>query len=406
MAEYTDREHYIPLRRSDLIELLCGDANMTAEARGPFRDFCRLIIAMYHFEYHQKLETLKGDYAAFNPDAVECRVKELSPEERQREQADLFECFAWLMERANFKQLTDEQIEAATQGASEWGVNLDVDFTAFEHLRIYVRGDGIAKRNMRRWLTFWRLDEVSVPIFKRLVVILKQKKHRRLGRNPDTKSIFLKLFKDIPKLDLEMLLPGGRVQMPKFERGKLGASLLATVGWVAYKIWVDFAVVFTGILALKPLAFWGPLSLIGGYGYKQWYGFQTLRQAYSFQLTQSLYYQNLDNNAGVLHHLLDEAEEQECREAILAYFYLWRFAGAEGWTAASLDDYVELDLERLARLKVDFEIGDALDKLLTLGITEKTGDRYRALPLARALEVLRCKWEGYFGSKSISGAAI
>ena len=193
-----------------------------------------------------------------------------------------------------------------------------------------------------------------------------------------------------------MLLPGGRVQMPKFERGKLGASLFASVGWVAYKIWADFTALFAGILSLNPLAFWGPLSLVAGYGYKQWYGFQTTRQTYSLQLTQSLYYQNLDNNAGVLYHLLDEAEEQECREAILAYYYLWRFAGTDGWTAASLDDYVELDLERLAQLKVDFEIGDALDKLERLGLTQKNGDRYRALALDRALEALDYKWDNYF----------
>src|SRR5205823_4483148 len=147
-------------------------------------------------EYHRKLEELKTDYAAFNPDAVEVRLKEPAPAERLREQEHLFEHFAWLMERANFKRLTDEEIQAATQGASEWGINLDVDFAAFEHLQIYVRGDSIGKRNLRRWSSFWRLDEVRVPIYKRMVVILKQNRHRRLGKNPDTKSVFLKLFKD------------------------------------------------------------------------------------------------------------------------------------------------------------------------------------------------------------------
>ena len=33
----------------------------------------------------------------------------------------------------------------------------------------------------------------------------------------------LKIFKDIPKVDLEMLIPGGRPKM-RFDRGKLGAS--------------------------------------------------------------------------------------------------------------------------------------------------------------------------------------
>ena len=139
-----------------------------------------------------------------------------------------------------------------------------------------------------------------------------------------------------------------------------------------------------------------PALALGGYAYKQWYGYQFARTTYGLQLTQSLYYQNLDNNAGVLNHLLDEAEEQECREAILAYYYLWRYAGETGWTARDLDDYVEMDLERIADLKVDFEIADAIDKLEKLRVVEKVGDRYRAHPLAKALEMLDYTWDNYF----------
>src|SRR5262249_48962313 len=72
------------------------------------------------------------------------------------------------------------------------------------------------------------------------------------------------------------------------------------------------------------------------------------------------------------------------------------FAGERGWTAADLDDYVEMDLERLANLKVDFEIGDAIDKLEKLRIVEKVGDRYRAHPLHKALEMLDYTWDNYF----------
>src|SRR5437868_3174186 len=58
----------------------------------------------------------------------------------------------------------------------------------------------------------------------------------------------------------------------------------------------------------------------------------------SIVYTRSLYFQTLDSNAGVLMRLLDEAEEQECRETLLAYFCLWKYAPAQGWTAAHLDD--------------------------------------------------------------------
>ena len=39
-------------------------------------------------------------------------------------------------------------------------------------------------------------------------------------------------------------------------------------------------------------------------------------------LSESLYFRNLDNDAGVFHHLLDAAEEEEVKEAVLAYHFL------------------------------------------------------------------------------------
>src|SRR5262245_14811587 len=103
MAEYSDREHYIPLRRSDLVDLLCADKGLAPADREAFRQFCRLVAATYHFEYQEKLEELKTEYAPFDPDAVTVQVKKLTPEERQGRLDDLFGRFTWLMERANFK---------------------------------------------------------------------------------------------------------------------------------------------------------------------------------------------------------------------------------------------------------------------------------------------------------------
>src|SRR5262249_40365585 len=105
------------------------------------------------------------------------------------------------------------------------------------------------------------------------------------------------------------------------------------------------------------------------------------------QLTQSLYFQNLDCNGGVLYRLLDEAEEQECREAVLAYFFLWHHAGPEGWTLADLDARVEEYLRQRAGVEADFEVNDAVAKLERLDLVERGGDRYRARRLECALRV-------------------
>src|SRR5262249_46269766 len=115
MAEYKDREHYIPLRRSDLAELLCSDKGLPRAEQGEFRQFCRLVSANYHFEYQQRLEELKDTFAPFDPDADTQPLTPLKPEERQERLDRLFTGFTQLMERANFKRLGQAEIKAALE---------------------------------------------------------------------------------------------------------------------------------------------------------------------------------------------------------------------------------------------------------------------------------------------------
>ena len=401
MAEFKDREHYIPLRLGELIDLLCADTDPAtgrplshAEQYG-FRRLCRHLADHYHLVYFGHLRKLKDAYAPFDPDADTQTLAMLTDGERRERLDRLFTEFDWLLGRANYCRLSHDDIRAVTEVASHWGLNMDVDFDVFERLEVYYRGDTAGERVLRRLRNWYRRETVTVPQLQRLVLILKQRPHPRLGKNPDTRNVFLKLFKDIPKIDVEMLLPGAELRMPKLQRGKLGMSMAGTVGFVAWKI----AREINNILLANPLTFYGPLSLVLGYGYRQWAGFQSVRKSYSLQLTQSLYYQNLDNNGGVFHRLLDAAEEQECREAVLAYFFLWRCAGADGWTPERLDDATEEYLDRRAGVRVDFEIGDALDKLVALRFVEAAGGAYRAVPIEQALRLLggadaRCAYDG------------
>jgi hypothetical protein len=401
MAEYADREHYIPLRKSDLVNLLCGAKDLPADVGEQFRQFCTILGAIFHFEYHSKLEELKDAYAPFDPDAVTVPPAPLTPEQKQARLDELFKKFVALMERANFKHLDRKAIEEAMSAVSDWGLNMEVDFDCFDRLELFARGDVLGKRTRRRWKNMWRLEQTELPVYQRLVLMVKLRQHRRLGKNPNTEAVYLKIFKDIPKMDLEMLLPGARVQMPGLHRLKLGGSMASGGGLIAYNIGKQ---VLTGA-ALGVGAFYGPVVALLGYGYKQYHGYQVTQQTYSLQLTQSLYYQNLDNNAGVLFHVLDEAEEQECREAFLAYYFLLRKAPAEGWTGEQLDDVVEQYLDQALKLKVDFEVGDALEKLEVKNLLEKNGERYRAVPLPVALERIDEIWDNYFKYHNPDGAS-
>src|SRR5438105_4666950 len=103
MAEYADREHYIPLRKSDLIELLSKDAKLPATEREPFRQFCRLVGAVWHFEYLGTLEKLKDEFAPFDPDSETVPLNPLDVAQRPAKINALFDDFTRLMERANFR---------------------------------------------------------------------------------------------------------------------------------------------------------------------------------------------------------------------------------------------------------------------------------------------------------------
>jgi hypothetical protein len=141
------------------------------------------------------------------------------------------------------------------------------------------------------------------------------------------------------------------------------------------------------------------LGLVGGalaYGVRSLLGYMQTKERYQLNLTRSLYYQNLDNNAGVLFRLLDEAEEQECREAMLAYFVLWREAPDEGLPSEALDRAIERLLVRLASLDVDFEIGDALEKLVRLRLVTTSDGRHRSVPIDSALAALDEAWDNLF----------
>jgi hypothetical protein len=399
------RECFIPLRKSELVDLLCSDEALSQADQGLFRRFCAVVSATYHVQFNQRLETLKSDYAPFDPDSDTPSLAALTSLEKQRRLNQLLREFAWLLERADFKHLTREEIEPGRGKASQLGFHLFVDWSCFEHVAIFARGEASRATTIRRLRNFFRKEKIAVPIFQRLALILKLKPDRRFGPNVNTSCVYLKIFKEIPRLDVKSLLPTARVRLSPFERGKIGFSLMGGIGLALWKILQQVAELSINFLTdvlpgalLSPLALWGIASATAGYGYRSYYNYTHTKQNHNLTLTQSLYYQNLDSNAGVLFRLLDEAEEQQCREAFLAYFLLWRHAPEEGWNIPELEGQVERYLEGHAQLKVAFDIGAALEKLEKLGVARKSEDRYSALPIQPALDSMSRAWQDHLAT--------
>jgi hypothetical protein len=384
-------DHFIPFRRSELVDLLCAEPELSVEDADAFRQFCRLLTTLCTFEYYRLLEKIKSAYAPFDPDSDTRSLKETRSEERQHKLIDLLGDFAWVMERGNYRHLTREDIEPAVGTRTDWGLLVDVDYRIFERLAIFARGDTTDRRTRRKLRRLFRSEEVDVPVYSRLVMIMKLRKHPRLGAHINTDKVYLQIFKNIPKLDINMLMPGARVRMTRLDRSKIGLPMLSGLFMALYNIVND--VIQLAIESFsKPLFLWGLATGAVTYGTRSYFSYLGTRQRYNLNLTQVLYFQNLDTNAGVLFRVLDEAHDQESRELFLTYYFLWRKAPSEGLGKADLAVAVGKYLEERTQFRLSMESEDALVKLHKLGVIQPCGDRWRALPIREALPLLDSSW--------------
>ena len=104
----------------------------------------------------------------------------------------------------------------------------------------------------------------------------------------------------------------------------------------------------------------------------------------------------LCHSFGRTHHwlLADAAEEEDFKEAILAYSFLLKCPA--GLSASALDAQIEAWFQEQYQSELDFEISDALAKLEGMHLVELTGEVYRALPLDKAKQVLDSHWDNIF----------
>lgn len=389
-----EKEEFIPLRKPDLLAMLVSELGEERASEDSFRELCRIIEATLHFEYHTVLENLKDLYAPFDPDRdTDASTDAPRSEDQFNEQADqLFNKFSWLMERANFRRLSRSDIEQVLGVASEWGVNVDFDFDVLDRLEVFARGSVTTARGVRRWKNFRREVDIEIPTFQRLVVAFRVRQHKRLRFFVNPNAVYIKLFKNIPHADLEMLLPGTRPTMRWGDRGKIVLPIVSGVGVTASKI---AKIVLLGLKGPVGIAMLGAGAV--GYGMRSVYGYHKTLQQYQLQLSQSLYFQSLGHNGGVMSYVLDEAEEQEFREAVLGYFFLWRYAPESGMTLSELDSRVEAFLEEKMNRPIDFEADDALEKLVRMQVVETLPNgRLRAKPIPAALTELDKAWDSSF----------
>ncbi len=396
MAVYYDRENFIPVRVSDLVEFLVTGSGakqnpspLSPSEASDFREFAKWLELHYHSELLPKLKDIKDAYAPFDPDADTQLIKEHDTDTRAKDLDQLFQETRELLAKANYRELPRLEVMQLLEGQTNWGLQMDVAWDVFDKMEVFYRGDTVKVVTRRPWWKLFMKEEKVVPEFRRMVLLLKLKPHRRLGKGTDTNSVLLKMFKSLPKPDIDMVLPGTKIKLTRWDLGMIFSPLISGLAIIIYKVLAD-VIGFRDVFAIGVgvAVSWSLMIAFAGWGYKSYISYSNKKIEYSLRLTQSLYFQNIDNNAGVFFRLLDEAEEQEIREALLGYYHLWKNA-PNGLTAEELDNMVEQDLETRLGLKVDFEIGDALGKLTRLNLVREENGKLFTIPLREALTKMR-----------------
>jgi len=424
MAEYQNRERFIPFRKSEMIGFLCKEGTPGSEDREIFRTFCNMLASILHYEFHKKSEILKENYHPFNPDTDTRTFCNYSAEDLGRCEDNLLENLKKILNDANYSQITEKDLIYAIEKESLFKISLFVDFDDFEKQIIFCRGSGSEKKIVRKW--FFRKAETDIPVFERVAMLIKfkdsayfeTKKRKNLQFEPG--RMIIKLFKNVPRADMEMLFPNTQIRMKLKDKLLMGGSavaggvaviLKAGAGLIAMAsvLWFMIAAfVMSGGRIPVPesaevsamVGGISALAVIGAFILKQWNNYKNRKIRFMKTLGDNLYFKNLDNNAGVFLHLTDAAEEEECKEAMLGYYFLLR--AEKGMSESALDDVVEDWFEKEYNILIDFEIKDALRKLKELKLcrvarqNESGKDIYQAVSLNEACKILDDIWDNYF----------
>ena len=407
-------ERFIPFRRISVVAM-CAD-DLPEQERESFRAFTELLASLLHHEFRARLEALKDTYQPFNPNTDTRTLVELTPAERQAAQRHLVDELTALAEDANFERISTDDLGRAFTEESLVKVRLEADFDDFEQVVFYRRGERTRSEEIkdlfglrRRTLEFTDYGKVLVYVKFKDAAHFEQQ-GRKVDRLPFTPgSTIIKLFQDVPRADLEMLFPNAQVRMRRIDKLLIGVPAL-----VSGVIVVVTKLVAALLPVLLLLAFWFgvrrepvqldqgqlvalgvALAAVGGFLVRQFTKFKNRKIAFMKSLSENLYFRNLDNDAGVFHHLLDAAEEEETKEAVLAYHFL-RTAGAPS-TPAELDRRIEDWFAQRWEATLDFEVDDGVDKLRRLRLVDVDGQgRLGAVPLDEAKRRLDETWDGLF----------
>jgi Protein of unknown function (DUF3754) len=414
-ARHSDdvRETFIPVTKAALLDRLTHEGAWAPGQAKDARKFFQYLDYWRRQTYSAGLRDIDKAYEAFNPDSDLLTTRAFSQGERRQMQNRVVEHVKRLLKQANYVQVKPEELNLLGKG-SHYGLELKVDLDAFEELLVFYRGRSNRKEERREIRKFYRKVEFEVPIFRRLFVLFKLKplevrvqevmRKESLPRREAEKqikklramlpaqvksdNIYMKLFKNMPRSDVEMIFPNTKVNFRMFDKVKLGVTGGAGLGMGVFGAAGKIA-----LAASNPIAAMGAVAGLGGIAVRQGVNFMNQRQRYMVVMAQNLYFHAMADNRSAMIKLADRAAEEDVKEEMLLYSIIAK-APVHRDELQAVDQGIERYLKKAFDIDVDFDLGDALERLLADGLVAEAKDgMLTAMPPADGARFIDAKWD-------------
>lgn len=410
------RDRVIPLRKSDIIDGLAAEGRLDEADQEKFTQLARMLGAILHHEYAAELDRLRETYFYFDPE-IDPRefgfAKDLSEPYRQ-----LSEEFVRVLTDANFVEVSHEDITKAFAERARVRVKIKAPIEDYRDVRMFRRGSHMETIEIPAWFGL-RNRPLEVEVYDDVVLMVATKPDdmssdetrkalssaRRGGQKVRSGAVLFKYFRHIARADLQALFPNVRVVRSLLDHLMLGVPAILGGVPILIKLASTLTVLFlvagfylglSGTMQDRDmeqaLAALSGILALGAFLLRQWGNFHRQSLIHQKQVTDNVYYRNVNNNAGIFTYLIGEAEDQDWKEVLLAYYGL--LIEAEPVTRDILDARIEALLARVIGVAADFDVDHALSRLRQFDLVIETDGAFTAVPLVDALRRLDREWKG------------
>ena len=413
---YARRDRYIPVSRRAILETLSAPDLWPGFDPASVRTCFRYLAHWRHLNYADKAVELIESYQPFNPDRdIAASALAASGAGEVHKQA-FIASVREMLERANYEEIPRSKLQALIDEVNPYGLDLEVNLDEFSEIILYVRGEATETVHPDMAARLRGKKSVEISIFQRvfLVICLKPveqrikeimtaervsdakarktlaKNRKALPKAIDDSHVYIKMFKDMPRPDLEVIFPNTRIKLRSQDKVSLGASAGGGVGMGVASI-----VMKAVAAALTPIG--AALAVLGlaGAASQQVASVVQKRTRYMLKVTRNLYFHNISSNQGALALLTERAEEEDIKEELLLYALLAKTSVRRdelSHAQAAIEEF----LTQQFNVHVAFDTEDALKRLIATGLVVEHADgMLMAMAPATASQHIDDMWDGY-----------